>query len=124
MKAIVLAFTLKEQDKEKILKAVEQVGKDYQNHICIHGFMPRKLLEVKLFGTEVIDAIEKAFPIVLNMHNGEKVLRAEMADAAYLLGAKIVVIGAVKYGVDEEMELYRNAGLIEENSGPIFYSIE
>jgi len=112
MRVIVLAFTLKGQSQEKILAKIIEVAKDYPNHILVHGFMPRYLLVEKGIPTDVVDTLTANFPIRLNMHDGKRVLRTEMAMIAKKLDAQIVVIGNISEGVKEEIDLYISAGLI------------
>lgn len=106
MKAIVLAFTLKGQDKDKIIAAVKGLKEEYGNCICIHGFMPRQMVLERRFSTDVVDAIEETFPVRLNMHDGKEVLREQMAEVANQLEAEVIVIGLTIFGVKEEVELY------------------
>ena len=111
MRAIVLAFTLKGQEfpliAEGIKKVAEEVG---ENVILIHGFMPREEVSKRGFSTEVLDLLETTFPVRLNMYN-QKPLRNEMASVAKSLQATVFVIGEIKEGVAEELELYRNHAL-------------
>jgi hypothetical protein len=107
MKAIVLAFTLKDQDFEKIKfqisKIKERVGKDV---ILIHGFMPAEVARQKGFPTHVSNCLNKHFPVQLNMYN-KGTLRTQMAVIASKLDADVYVIGNVTGGVSEEVNLYR-----------------
>lgn len=111
MKAIVLAFTLKGQPFEKISEGLKQVKNIINdNTVVIHGFMPLQEVKQRGFGTEVVDELEKLFPVRLNMYN-TKPLREEMADIASSLEAQVFVVGEIKEGVAEEVELYKKAGL-------------
>jgi hypothetical protein len=110
MKAIVIAFTLKGQDFENILPQLRKVSEENPSCILIHGFLPRRVLEEKHIPTDVVNALENLFPVQLNMFN-EKPLREEMVDVAKKLEATVYVIGEVKEGVAEEVELYKAAGL-------------
>ncbi len=111
MNAIVLAFTLKGQDFRKIAEAMRYINSQLEeNTILIHGFMPREDVIKKRFDTEVVDTIESTFPIRLNLYNGGP-LRNEMVEIACKLNAKVYVIGEIKEGVLEEVDLYKDAGL-------------
>ena len=110
MKAIVIAFTLKDQPFETILPNLIKIAEDNPDAIVIHGFMPRAELEARNFSCDVVNALENLFPVRLNMYN-EKPLRNEMVDAAAKLGAQVYVIGEIKEGVAEEVALYHDAGL-------------
>ena len=111
MKSIILSFTLKGQDlseiKERILTIKHYIG---NNVILIHGFMSRKELEKRGYSIELNDFFNEHFPVQLNMYNGG-VLRKEMAEIADKLNAEIFVIGEIKGGVAEEVELYRKYNL-------------
>ena len=111
MKAIVLAFTLKEQNVEKLLSTVAAVKKDYPDAICIHGFLPRKEVEARKIPTGVVDTLDQHFPIQLNMCVDGKPLRTDMRTIAIRLNAQVCVIGEVKEGVAEEVQLYKAAEL-------------
>lgn len=106
MDAIVIAFTLKGQNVSDIVKKIQKIGETHPNHILIHGFMPRKVVEAKGWSTEILDAFDKYFPIQLNMYN-EKPLRAEMASVANTFRANVLVIGEEVEGVAEEVKLYK-----------------
>lgn len=110
MKTLILAFTLKGQSESEILQVVKEIADRNPNSILIHGFLPRKVVVEKGFSTTVVDALEKNFPVQLNMWN-EKPLRNEMVDIAKRLGAEIFVIGDIKEGVEEEVNLYKEAGM-------------
>lgn len=105
MQAVVLAFTLKGQDEEKIVLRIREIRQLYPKVILIHGFMPRKLVEEKGWSTKIIDELEQ-FPVRLNMYDG-KPLREEMATVASKLKANVIVIGEIKEGVLEEVNLYK-----------------
>jgi hypothetical protein len=111
MKAIVLAFTPKEQDLEKILATVAVVKSEYPDAICIHGNLPRRAVEARQLPTSIVDTLDKHFPIQLNMFGDGKPLRKEMRTVAIRLDAQVCVIGEVKEGVAEEVELYKAAEL-------------
>ncbi len=110
MKAIVVAFTLKGQDLEKILDVLENVQHARHEHILIHGFMPIAEVEKKGWDPALAKALHQLFPVQLNMYDGRP-LREEMAEVAKKLDAEIVVIGEVRDGVAEEVELYKELGL-------------
>ena len=111
MEAIIISFTLKDQDFYKIEKCLKKLKKEIPNDtIVIHGFMPREEVVQRGFKTNLVDLIEKTFPIRLNLYY-KKPLRAQMSELAYLLNAKIYVIGEIKEGVLEEVVLYENKGL-------------
>ena len=110
MDAIVLAFTLKGQEPEKIIEQIKKVRAAHPNHILIHGFMPRKEVESKGWPTTILDALEENFPIRLNMYDGGP-LREPMAVVASKLRANVLVIGEEKEGVAEEVKLYKQLGL-------------
>ena len=111
MKAIVLAFTLKGQDLEKVLSTLAAVKADHPDAICIHGFLPRKEVEARKIPTGVVDALDQHFPIQFNMFADGKPLRKEMRTVAVRLDAQVCVIGEVKEGVAEEVGLYKAAEL-------------
>lgn len=112
MKAIVIAFTLKNQDfsaiEHRILDIVVKEGNN--NVVLIHGFMPRKDVEYWGYNTEVVDILDTMFPFQLCMFNGYP-HREEMAAVAKKMDAKVYVIGNVNEGVQEELDLYDEAGL-------------
>jgi hypothetical protein len=110
MNAIILAFTLKGQDQDKIIKRIESLGEVYAENICIHGFMPLATVIEKQFDPAIVYAIKKAFPVQLNMYD-DVPLRTEMADVGKKLGAKVVVVGDIKEGVKEEVDLYKTHNL-------------
>lgn len=112
MNTAVIAFTLKGQDFYLIEKHIKRLSNDLsQRTILIHGFMPRKAVVERGWSVEVVDALQHYFPIQLCMHDGEKVLRDEMAEIAEKLGAAVYVIGDIKEGVKEEVLLYEQKGL-------------
>lgn len=113
MKALVLAFTLKEQSIPEILNALKTVREEHPDHILIHGFMPRAEVVKRDFSPLIVDTLEQHFPVQLNMYR-DKPLREEMVEVAKRLDAKIVVIGEIKEGVKEEVDLYSAAGLTIE----------
>jgi len=112
MKAVILAFTLKDQDFDKIAEAVKSVknfvGEDY---IVIHGFMPRAEVIEKGFDTKVVDLLESTFDIRLNMYKDGKPLRKEMVEVGVKLNARVVVVGEIRDGVKEEVDMYVENGL-------------
>jgi len=111
MNSIVLAFTLKGQDflkiAERLLAIKKMIG---ENTVVIHGFMPRAEILKRNFSTDVVDVLERTFPIRLNVYNG-KPLRNEMAYLASKLEAKVYVVGEIKEGVLEEVNFYKEQGL-------------
>lgn len=111
MKAIIIAFTLKGQDFGKISSIVKEIKNNLgDDTILIHGFMPRSEVIKRCFSTEVVDLLEDTFPLRLNMYNNGP-LREEMAKVAQLLKAESVyVIGEIKEGVAEEVEMYKKYG--------------
>lgn len=112
MNAAVIAFTLKGQNFQKIEAQLQKLHNELSpNTVLIHGFLPRRVALDKNIPLDVIDALAEYFPIQLNMHDGEKVLRDEMAEVAQRLGAVVYVIGGIKEGVSEEISLYENKGL-------------
>jgi hypothetical protein len=123
MKAIVLAFTLKGQDQNKIFEAIKKVAQDFPNHILIHGNLPMSEVISRNLPHELNNLIEKCFPIRLNMHDGKRVMRAEMAIVAEKLDAEVVVIGSIIEGVREEIDLYVSVGLIGSAAQIKFYTI-
>ncbi len=109
--AIVIAFTLKGQDfHKKILPVLEVIAKNNPDAFCIHGFMPKHVLEEKGLSMGVCDALYKLFPWQLNIYNNG-VARHEMARITSLLNAQVYVIGDVIDGVKEEVEMYEILGL-------------
>lgn len=110
IKAIVVAFTLKGQAFENILPKLVKLSEENPDAILIHGFLPRKVLEEKQIPTDVVNALENLFPVQLNMYN-EKPLREEMVSVAKKLEATVYVIGEIKEGVAEEVELYRTENI-------------
>jgi hypothetical protein len=107
MTAIVIAFTLKNQDLKKIEKQISEIKKRVgENVILIHGFMPEGEAQKKGFPTHVSDCLNKYFPVQLNMYN-KGTLRTQMAVIASKLDADVYVIGNVTGGVSEEVNLYR-----------------
>lgn len=124
MRAIVLAFTLKDQDQGKILAAVRVLKEEHGNAICIHGHLSRKTVLEKHIPTAVVDAIEETFPITLCMHNGIKTLRSEMANIAHRLNAQVIVIGDVKEGVQDELDHYKAFHGESEHYKPIFIPLD
>lgn len=107
MKAIVLAFTLKDQDQDQIIKRLKSVCGLFRDHIVIHGFMPRKVLEEKGFSTAIVDTLDECFPVQLNMFMNGAPLRDEMGLTALRLDAKVIVIGKIAHGVKEEIDHYK-----------------
>ncbi len=112
MKAIVTAFTLKNQPFETILPLLRKLAEENPEVILIHGFMPRRLLEERKWSLDVVNALENLFPVQLNMHDDAKPLREEMALIAKKLSATVYVIGEVKEGVAEEIKLYEANDLL------------
>ena len=108
--AIVLAFTLKGQDQNKIIEKIKEASVKYADHLCIHGFMTRKEVVEKKLPTDILDAIETYFPKRANFYV-KGPLRQEMCEWAKLVNAIVVIIGEVKEGVQEEYNLYMAAGL-------------
>lgn len=117
MKCIIIAFTLKGQDFKKIEQQLTGLGNKLNNKgeliVCIHGFMPRKTVEENGWPADVSNALDWIFPVQLNMYNG-KPLREEMVIFGKAVNAVVYVIGEVKEGVQEEVNLYRAAGLTIE----------
>ena len=114
MKSIVIAFSLKEQNFNEIKSSVKMLAQTlevkYGNVILIHGFMSEKEVKKRKLKDIVQPLFKKLFPVQLNMYSNG-VLREEMADIAKNLYADIYVIGEVKGGVKEEVELYEKRGL-------------
>lgn len=111
MKAIIIAFTLKGQEWGKIRKALADLRMEVGDRsILIHGFMPRWLLQQKGIPLDVVSHLESLFPVQLNMYNMMP-LREEMAELGKKLDAEVYVIGEVKEGVQQEVELYQQSGL-------------
>lgn len=115
MEAIVLAFTLKGQDSNEIVKQIDKIGTTHRQYIVIHGFMPRKEVEKQGWSTAIVDALERNFPVPLNMYADGKPLREEMAEIAGKLRAVVLVIGEEKEGVAEEVALYKALSLTVYN---------
>ncbi len=112
MKTIIIAFTLKGQDFGKIERKIEEIaGQPPTPTLLIHGFLPRKVLLEKNIPTIVIDALDKYFPIQLNMYADGKPLRNDMAILAKKLDAVVHVIGEIKEGVLEEVQYYQSFGV-------------
>lgn len=111
MNAIIIAFTLKGQDFEKIRLAIADLRlKLGADNILIHGHMPRIQVIRKGYDTKLCDLLDGAFPVQLIMFN-EGTLREEMVKVGKKLEAKVYVLGEVKEGVATEVELYKAAGL-------------
>jgi hypothetical protein len=111
MKAIVIAFSLKEQNFLAISERVKGIAKCHgSNVILIHGFMNKKEIKKRKLPDKVGTLFRRYFPIQLNMYNNG-VLRKEMAETAKELGATVYVVGEIKGGVAEEVELYDNIDL-------------
>lgn len=111
MKAIVIAFTLKEQELQAIFSKLQLIKGIEPEAILIHGFMPRREVLERGYSTELLDRLDELYPIQLNMWKGGMPLRPAMAGVAADLEADVYVIGDMKYGVAEEVDLYRNYGL-------------
>jgi len=105
MKAIIISFTLKNQDFGRIKPVIEKIAKENPNTILIHGFLPRKEVIEKGFSTEVVDVLESNFPVQLNMYD-KGVLRLEMGYIGKKLGAEVHIIGQNIDGVYEECQQY------------------
>lgn len=110
IECMVLSFTLKDQDFEKIKAKIIEIKDQYPNHFLIHGFLPRAEVIAKNIPTDVVDLLDYCFPVQFNMWNGYT-LRDLMVNVAQRLDAKIFVIGEVKEGVAEEVELYKKKDL-------------
>ncbi|MDR0874210.1 MAG: hypothetical protein LBN27_12220 [Prevotellaceae bacterium] len=111
MKSIILSFSLKGQEFSEIKERILEIKKNlHEDAMLIHGFMPRKEIEEKGFSMEVNDFFDEHFPLKLNMYNGG-VLRKEMAKIGSELKADVFVIGEIKAGVKEEVDLYRSFNL-------------
>lgn len=114
MKAIILAFTLKGQDflriKSILISLVNKLAPFEHPTIAIHGFMPRKELLERGFPLDVVDTLDNLFPIQLNLYQ-HKPLREQIANVGSSLSATVHVIGEIKEGVAEEIELYKSMGL-------------
>jgi hypothetical protein len=107
MKAIVIAFSLKHQSFDEIRYSVQAIREYHKEEvILIHGFMPKKEIKKRGFSDQVGILFRKHFPIQLNMYC-DGVLRLEMAEVACMLDATIYVIGEIKGGVKEELDLYK-----------------
>lgn len=112
MQAIIIAFTLKGQDFEKIEKVLAEISsKKLHPILAIHGFMPRRVLIEKNFPLNVVNALDKHFPMQLNMYYDGQPLRQEMAVVGRKLDATVHLIGEMKEGVAEEIDLYKREGL-------------
>jgi glutaredoxin-related protein len=117
MKSIVIAFTLKGQNFEKIEAELKQLSDRLNTTsgedpvLVIHGFMPRSKVMEKGFSTSVVDALDKLFPHQLNMYScvTNMPLRKQMAHVALMLNATIYVIGDIAEGVAEEVQIYQSA---------------
>lgn len=110
MDAIILAFTLKGQDQEKILSKLESVAVAYADNICIHGFMPLNVVLERQYDPTIAQMIKHHFPVTLNMYD-DVPLRHEMAITGEKLKARVVVIGKIEEGVKEEVDLYKTHNL-------------
>lgn len=114
MKSIVLAFTLKDQPVDRIIKKIQDIALAESSNgavILIHGFLPRKIILEKGIKTDVIDTLDIYFPIQLNMNINGLPLREKMAEVAYKLEAIVHVIGEVKEGVADEVHIYKSIGV-------------
>lgn len=106
MRSIAVSFTLKDQDENEILEHLASLATYVgTGTILIHGFLPRRIVLEKEYSTAVVDALDKHFPIQLNLWK-DAPLRDDMAQAVFDLSADVFVIGEVKEGVAEEVALY------------------
>ena len=119
MQAIVIAFTLKDQDPIEIVRKIRKLRTTFEETpLLIHGFMPRKEVQERGWSTLILDALDTAFPVQCNMYeNGP--LREEMVDLAVSLSATVYVIGDIKHGVKEEFDLYY-ANTLPINKIPLY----
>ena len=112
MKVIVLAFTLNGQSVKKILEAIQDIKKEYPEAICIHALPIHQMLD-KIDEQDVFYNLEENYPYQLNLFNDKsgQPLHKELCSVAVNLKAQVCVIGEVKEGVAEEVELYKAAEL-------------
>jgi hypothetical protein len=110
LKFIVIAFTLKGQDQQEIFRMLDQVKELEPDAVLIHGFLPRSIVTERGFPTDVVDKLESLYPNQINLFNGQP-LRHCMAEVAYATKATVYVIGEIKEGVAEEIDLYRSRSL-------------
>lgn len=106
MKAIVIAFTLKNQDFEKIATVLQRIQNEEKPDLVIHGFMTRAAVLEKGFNTDVVDLLDSLFSRQRIFFKDGKPLRSEMVECAIEKNATVHVIGEIKEGVEEEVNLY------------------
>jgi hypothetical protein len=106
LKYIVIAFTLKGQDQQEIFKMLDHVKELEPDVVLIHGFLPRRIVMEKQFATDVVDKLDSLFPNQINLFNGQP-LRLCMTEVATATRAKVYVLGDIREGVKDEVDLYR-----------------
>lgn len=112
-KVIAVSFTLKGQDFAKIAEALRNIKQGFpDNTLCVHGFMPKEVVEEKGFSTEVVDTLDEIFPHQKCFFNKEtgKPNREKMAEYVKATGATVFIVGEANEGVAEELEFYKNTG--------------
>lgn len=111
-----VAFTLKGQDFSRIEPILEEIANypvpDGATMVLVHGFLTRKVCEEKGIPLTVVDALDRLFPVQTGFYDEENgvVNREAMADYLNSFKGIVYVIGEVKEGVAEEVELYKSKG--------------
>jgi hypothetical protein len=106
---IAISFTLRGQDVDAILSAVEQVADQNPMAILISGFMPPDVVRAKNFDPKVADRLAELFGAKLDFYDrkSDAPLRDEMIKAASLVNAKLYILGKITDGVSLEYDMYR-----------------
>jgi len=110
MEAIAISFSLKDQNRHAIFSKLAEIATLQNISVVIHGNLPRQEVLRRHLPTDLVDKLDELFPIQLNMWNA-KVLRQDMGEIATRLNAEVFVIGQVKGGVEEEINIYTSKGL-------------
>ena len=113
MKTVVLSFTLKGQDLNRIIGKIIEIKEAEGDCFLISGHMPRHVVQMRGYNLELVMCFEHYFPMQANFFDfhTNSVRRTEMADLARLTRATVYCIGAEVEGVAEELALYRSKGL-------------
>lgn len=111
MKTIVIAFTLKNQDEHLIAGGIKKIYEKVGACIVLSGHLPTVLVNRKKFDNFISNQLDLYFPMRLCLNDGVQVFRKELAAMAMKLDAEVYVIGEIRDGVKEEIDLYTEAGL-------------
>lgn len=112
-----IGFTLKSNSLESIKDMVDNaISKELidPNAECVHGFLPRFIVESKGFDTSLVDFLDSRFPSQRHFFDPSKQANKWRSEMASFLKENNVIVyffGNVTDGALDEQNLYEKAGI-------------